>query len=214
MRLELILPLLLAPGLFVLARRLPRQRGTLILALVLLAPALLPASGYLHLWDSTPWFCEFRSRSWSDFLPALAGFSFGRFLPPRLDRLTWRDLLLSALCLAAFLPVFKLASMRRPPAQFEDKWNGGVALQSTPSSCGPASCASLLRQLGQTASESQIAREAGTTLTGTEIWHLARVLRRQDLEAEFKGVYRLGDAPCLVGTRLGVGVGHFNGILA
>ncbi len=72
MRLELILPLLLALCLFVLARRLPRQGGTLILALVLLPVALLPASGYLHLWDGSPWFCEVRSRACSDFLPALA----------------------------------------------------------------------------------------------------------------------------------------------
>ncbi|MEN9362379.1 MAG: hypothetical protein RL095_3914 [Verrucomicrobiota bacterium] len=214
MRSELVLPWLLAPPLFLLARRLPRSRCSLIAAVAILPLALLPAGGYLHLWDSNPWFCEFRSRAVADFLPVFSAFSFGRLLAPCLQRLGWRDLAACALCLPAALPAFKLAVMKRPEIQFSSKWQQEVALQSTPSSCGPASCASLLRRHGRVDSEAHIARDAGTTLSGTEIWHLARVLRRRGMEVSFQRQYRLGDAPCLVGIRLGAGVGHFNAILA
>jgi len=62
---------------------------------------------------------------------------------------------------------------------------GGVCLQTTYSTCGPASSASLLQAFGQDASEQQLARESFTSKGGTEIWYLARAFRRRGFRTNF-----------------------------
>src|SRR5260370_33026524 len=58
-------------------------------------------------------------------------------------------------------------------------------LQTTYSTCGPASSASLLQAFGQDASEQQLARESFTSKGGTEIWYLARAFRRRGFRTNF-----------------------------
>ena len=90
----------------------------------------------------------------------------------------------------------------------------GVCLQSSESSCGPASAATLLRLAGVMASEQDIARESFTTRRGTENWYLIRTMRRLGLQVD----YRIQTAdvnalpyPAIVGVRMNgvIGPGHF-----
>lgn len=88
-------------------------------------------------------------------------------------------------------------------------------MQSTPSTCGPASAATLLRAFGQRASERELAEEALTYQGGTENWYLARALRHRGLNVNVR-IVTPGDsfpAPSIAGVVLPGGAGHFVAIL-
>lgn len=99
---------------------------------------------------------------------------------------------------------------------WEEKWRDGVCLQSTGSTCGPASVATILRYLGREASEAELAREAHSYAGGTEAWYLARAARARGCETRFdlgQGFDPDGGLPAMAGVRLG-GLGHFIAILS
>ena len=70
-------------------------------------------------------------------------------------------------------------------SQIKNRWVGDVCLQSTPSTCGPASAASLLKSFGQEASEKELARASFTSTGKTESWYLARAFRRRGIDVQF-----------------------------
>ena len=101
-----------------------------------------------------------------------------------------------------------------PDSQLQDRWGGGVCLQSTPSTCGPCAAATVLRTFGVEISESELARDSYSTATGTEVWYLARALRAHGVEAEFEQFDPANDnypLPSVAGVRVGgpSGFGHF-----
>ncbi len=98
---------------------------------------------------------------------------------------------------------------------FQDEWDGEICLQSTPSTCGAASTATILKQLGVNVTESDLAAEAHSYAGGTEAWYLARAARSRGFEVEFiftPGFTPEDGLPAVVGVRLG-SVGHFIPIL-
>jgi len=100
--------------------------------------------------------------------------------------------------------------------QLQSRWDNGVCLQSTPSSCGPASAATLARLAGKPAEEGELARESLTYAGGTENWYLARTLRKRGLTVSFMklplDVSEL-PSPAIAGVKLPQGSGHFIAIL-
>jgi ABC-type bacteriocin/lantibiotic exporter with double-glycine peptidase domain len=87
-----------------------------------------------------------------------------------------------------------------------------VCLQTTYSTCGPSSAASILLSLGQDASEQSLAREALTSKGGTELWYLARALKRRGFKTKY--VVRSSSpqefpAPAVAGVVLTGGTGQF-----
>jgi ABC-type bacteriocin/lantibiotic exporter with double-glycine peptidase domain len=126
-------------------------------------------------------------------------------------------MLLPVLALLLLVPYIKplLAPL---PVTLQDRWSEGVCLQSTPSTCGPASAGTILRYFGISASESELARECFSYGAGTENWYITRALRKRGLKAHY--VIRAAQPaeipyPCIAGTRLGGsgGPGHFVAIL-
>ena len=114
------------------------------------------------------------------------------------------------------VPYVKPLLVPLPDSMIHDQWEGDACMQSTPSTCGPASIATILRSLGLPASERAIAREAHTYAGGTEAWYLARYVRSQGLNARFdfsKGLPENLELPAMIGVRLG-GFGHFMPVLA
>jgi hypothetical protein len=188
------------------------QRAGLLAAL----PALLFAAGYAHLGlDEAPWFCRLRALPGSELLVAGAGLTAGLLAP----RLRWRVAPpLLAACLV-IVPFFKpLLGLLMPPAS-GNLWAGGVCLQTTPSTCGPCSAATVVRALSAgSVSEATLAAEAHTFRGGTESWQLARALRRRGLRADFGRVSAAVapaafPVPSIAGVRLGDGIGHFVAVL-
>lgn len=78
--------------------------------------------------------------------------------------------------------------------------------------------ATLLRGAGLQAAEAELAREAYTSLSGTEAWYLARAMRRRGAAVRF--VAQPSDSralphPSIAGVRLGgpPGFGHFVAVI-
>ena len=127
---------------------------------------------------------------------------------------TWGERLAVPLVSAALItiPFFKPILAPLHGNLLSSRCIGDVCLQSLPSTCGPASAASLLRHFGQDASESQLAHEAFTYRGGTEVWYLARALRRRGIDTRIviqDPVARELPAPAIAGVRMPGGAGHF-----
>lgn len=181
---------------------------------VMSVPAVLFAVYYLHVIPETAWFYVLRSWTGSEALAIFVGAAGGAlatFLPRWLLILP----LLGAFGTAA-VPYLKTFVRPLDQTILKDQWKDDAALQSTASTCGPASTASILRYLGHAASEREIAIASYTSATGTEAWYLARYLRSRGLETRFRfheGLQSSESLPAVVGVRVS-GYGHFIAVLA
>lgn len=194
------------------------RAGLLVVAIVTAIPGLLYVLYYAHLFDNAVWFYRFRALPHSEFaasgLGAMAGF-VQTILRPQ----TPGEKLVSPLALGVllFVPFMKSALDPVDYNQLQQKCEGEVCLQSTPSTCGPSSAATLLKQFGQNVSEEELARESFTYRGGTEIWYLARALRRRGFDADFVVQQRdliSPPIPSIAGVVLPGGAGHFIAIMS
>jgi hypothetical protein len=194
------------------AKNWPRERIVrwLLVGTLVSLPALYNAAHYLRVFPETAWFYEARSWRGVELLVVAVGPTAGLFaalLPRRLLLLpllacvgvTWGPFLKPVLA-----PVRALGP--------SDTWTQDVSIQSTFSTCGPASTATILRKLGLPRSETEIARAAHTYAGGTEAWYLARYIRAQGLRARFTlheaGLPTEVKPPAILGVTLD-GRGHF-----
>ena len=109
--------------------------------------------------------------------------------------------------------------VRRPDwNMFRDVWSDDVCLQTSESSCGPACAATILRRLGKSATEKEIAAAAFTSRNGTENWYLARALRARGAQVQFvyePDLNKPWPFPAIAGVRLpeSGNAGHFITVL-
>lgn len=203
-------------SIYVLSRRFTRTTrwGIFVTFAIFSIPSLLVAAYYLQLPLEHAWFYEMRSWSGSEFLilpVAVATGIFGTFLPRPLFAGP-----LSALLAIAVIPYLKPVLMPLTDHDFQAEWKGDTCIQSTSSTCGPASIATISRRLGGTISEKGAARAAHTYQNGTEAWYLARYLRKQGYEVyfDFRDTFSPEvEFPAVVGVKLGR-IGHFIPVLA
>jgi len=177
-------------------------------------PAFLFTVYYSHILPEWAWFYELRSWHGSEFFATPLGAAAGILATLLPRKATGMVLLLTITTVS--IPHIKPLLAPLPPGQIVDEWDGDACLQSTPSSCGPASIATILRQLGRPSSERTIAGKSFTYQGGTEAWYLARHVRSLGLDARFD--FRTGlpeeiKLPALVGVRL-AGFGHFIAVLS
>ena len=177
-------------------------------------PALLFAVYYVHILPETAWFYTLRSWTGSEFLILFAGVAAGAAasLLPRI----LLGIPLFGLIGAGVLPYLKPVLGPLPDSAFTETWKDGVCMQSTPSTCGPATVSTILKRLGAEASEREAARAAHTYAGGTEAWYLARYVREKGFSPRFvfgRPFSVAAGLPAMVGTQIG-GVGHFVAILA
>jgi hypothetical protein len=189
-----------------------RLTGCAVLG-ALAIPSILFAVYYLHLLPERAWLYTLRSWLGSELLAVFLGGAGGA-----LAALLPRFLLVIPLGLTiitASLPYLKMTMYPLKAAELNDQWEGDACLQSTASTCGPASLASILRFLGQSSSEREIAAAAHSTSTGTEAWYLAR----HACSCGFTPAFDFRDTftptiplPAIVGVRFGSS-GHFIAVL-
>ncbi|MEM6886364.1 MAG: cysteine peptidase family C39 domain-containing protein, partial [Verrucomicrobiota bacterium] len=155
----------------------------------------------------------FRSVAGTELLVVFIGVAGGGVaaLLPRIVRL----LPLVGVLAFSIAPIIKPFIGPIPSGMLQDEWDGNICLQSTPSTCGAASIATILRQLGDDAKESDIAADAHSYAGGTEAWYLARVARARGFEVRFAftdGFTPEEGLPAVIGVTIG-SVGHFVPVL-
>jgi hypothetical protein len=201
--------------------RIATTRGRLLwgaAAAACAVPAVLFATYYLHWFDDAVWFYRFRSLPWTELSAAGAGLLAGLVYAWLAVRgRSWRIAVPALLLAGLFVPYMKAVVAPLDTAGLIDHCRDGVCLQSTASTCGPASAASILRLFNIEESEKTLAQEAYTSSGGTENWYLARALRRRGFSVDYavleQPVAKL-PYPSVAGVRLPGGAGHFIAILA
>ena len=195
----------------------PIRTRLFLASVVLAAPGLLFVLYYTHLFDNAGWFYSFRVLRFTEFLPAgiglLAGLLYSWFEPESLGE---KLVLPTALMVLVLIPFVKPLLDPIELNRLRDRCDGEVCMQSTFSTCGPSSAATLLKAFGQAASERQLASECLTSRGGTEIWYIARALERRGFRTRV--VIQLPDelsppSPAIAGVVLPGGAGHFIAIM-
>jgi len=195
-----------------------QKTGILLASFIAALPGILIATYYFHLFDNATWFYQFRETQFSEltaagsglFAGVLSGFS-------RKNKIMFRTFLLSILSIGIFLPHIKPLVAPIPSAEFSVKWSNDVCIQSTPSTCGPACAATILKMYGIHVEEQEIARECYSYRGGTENWYIARSLKKRSVLTKFEVFQTLPQSvpyPSIAGIRLDGGIGHFITILA
>ncbi|WP_434777071.1 cysteine peptidase family C39 domain-containing protein [Neisseria sp. Ec49-e6-T10] len=108
------------------------------------------------------------------------------------------------------IPFIKPLIRPLPQHTIGHQWFKGIALQTTPSTCGPSSLATILKGYGTVDTEANIAKQAFSSSTGTENWYLARYAHQQGYQYRFLHEPELGKVPTpsIIGVKLGR-IGHF-----
>jgi hypothetical protein len=200
----------------------PQRLAFIVIATALALPGLLFAAYYTKLLGEPIWLYRFRAAPGTELTAAgvglLAGFAHQARHKHALLRKQLRSLTIPAI-LAVIISAPYLKPLIRPvkQSQLTEQWRDGVCLQSTPSTCGPASAATIVKSLGKTVTEAELARESLTYAGGTENWYLVRALRQRGFHVEFQPT--LPDAPefptpAIAGVKLPQGTGHFIALLS
>jgi hypothetical protein len=176
-----------------LARKIISRRWALVLAAILVVlaiPAAVYDLYYFKILGEPIWLYRLRSVPGSELLASLCGLFAGwiqvRMAPRlKLSPLGKRFLVPVVLAFGLALPYLKPLLRPVPSSTLRDEWNGKACLQSTASTCGPASVATIVHSLGGHLRESDLTREAFTSGRGTENWYLARALRRHGWRTNF-----------------------------
>ena len=193
-----------------------RQLGVSALWLLLGIPGLLLPLYYLHGFDDAKWFYEFRSFPFSELSAAGVGLFAGALAElAKGTKLISRPFLIALLVLGIAAPHLKSILAPVPASQFTDRWKDDICLQSTSSSCGAASAASIFRSFGESLSEHDIAKACLTSISGTENWYIARAFRQRGFAVQYRietGFPADLKTPAIAGVRMG-DLGHFIAIM-
>lgn len=197
------------------ARDIPLKKRIVaaLLAIIAAIPGVSFSVYYAHVFPEPGWYYQFRSITGTELLLSFLG-AAGGLVATLLPRIL---LMLPLLGVAAFSIVPNIKPFIAPisAATLKDEWDGEICLQSTSSTCGAASTATILKQLGCDVTESELAVEAHSYAGGTEAWYLARAARSRGFEVDFaftRGFAPEDGLPAVVGVRLG-SIGHFIPIL-
>ncbi|TNE50409.1 MAG: hypothetical protein EP343_08060 [Deltaproteobacteria bacterium] len=195
-------------------------------ALVCILPSLLFVSYYLHVFDA-PWYYTLRSLPGMDGLAVLSGFGMGVFVQrfahvlgmqlfPTGENTTKVHFRFFSGLVTCFVAVLWIALVFYKPfltlyrGPLQNRWNGGVCLQTSPITCGPCAAASILFDYGETVTEKRLAQQAFASRSGTLNWYLARAICSYGYRVTFAAPSTLADvqAPAIIGVKLGH-AGHF-----
>ncbi len=214
-----IISVILAIVAFLLAYRFAirkqfKTRVWLVVGAVIAAiPGVSFAVYYTHIIPETSWYYQFRSIAGTELLMVFVGVA-GGFFATLLPRLLLALPLFGVVAISV-VPILKPLIGPIPQDHFKNLWDEEVCMQSTASTCGAASTATILKLLGIDVTELEIAKEAHSYIAGTEAWYLARSLRSRGCHVVFdfrSGFSPENGLPAVVGVRLGI-AGHFIAVL-
>lgn len=195
----------------------PLRVGVRGLSAVFALPGLLFAIYYIHLFDGAAWLYNLRTIRFTELLICGLGFAAGvlqSWWQPETfgERLAVPGVLAVLLLVPFVKPLLDPLDLN----QLEDRCPDNICMQSTFSTCGPASAATLLRTFGNVVTEKELARESLTSRGGTEIWYLSRALRSRGIQTTVVIQSRIGNRlphPSIAGVLLPGHAGHFVAVL-
>ncbi len=207
----------IAALLFWFGHRFARSKVGFVTAIIAALPCVACDLFYTHLFDSWLWFYKFRAARFSELTFAGIGLLAGIFFK-RMEPETFGEKLVvpAALLVVLGLPFSKSVLAPVDYSALRPACNTEVCLQSTMSTCGPSSAATILKLYGINSSERELAREAFTYKGGTESWYLARALRKRGFKTDFilqPPQTANIPAPSIAGVTLPGRTGHFIAIL-
>ena len=216
----LIIPtLILSSILFIVGMQKMKSANTLKSKIILISigviigiPGLLFTTYYLHLFDNAVWFYNLRSISYIELsaggLGLLAGIIIQIITQPKS---ILRYIFASIFYFSLIIPYLKPILAPIDNSEYSNKWENDICLQSTPSSCGAASSATIFRKFGENITEQDLAQECYTYRGGTENWYLSRAFRKRGYSVTFRfedGFPQDLQLPVIAGIRVG-NIGHF-----
>lgn len=186
-------------------------RAMLVAAsVVIMIPSLLFASNYVLWIPYAPWFYRFHALPDVEILSGLAMGLLGIMFASSKLRPAKLNVPILTVCAAGaaalvIAPFAKQIFYSLDYSKLEDKWCDGVCLQTSGCTCVPACAATVIRMLGEKVTEKELAREAGTILTGTEYWYLERALNRRGYKPHLTHLKSIRQAPIpsIVGVKIG-----------
>jgi hypothetical protein len=186
-------------------------------AVVLACPGLLFVLYYAHMFDDAAWFYNLRAVPYTELLACGLGLAAG-VLQSWWEPETFGEKMVAPglIFLLVLVPFVKPLLDPLDISKLKDRYAGEVCLQSTFSTCGPASAATLLRSFGKIASEKELAHDSFTSRGGTEIWYLARALGKRGVRTSVvirPGASAAIPSPAIAGVVLPGNAGHFIAIL-
>lgn len=190
-------------------QRLALSVTSLVLALVSLS---IPITYVLNSVGENPLYATFRAYPYTELLIVL----FAPLMGCVNGLLTTHknNSVVTGLCLIIMLSYVSLPFAKpliRPlQKDLQNKWSNDVALQSSASTCGPSSLATIFKYYGKEDTEANIAKQAYTSASSTENWYLARYADDQGFNYQFLTIAELDKVPtpAIIGVRLG-SMGHF-----
>ena len=204
----------------ILRKKFPTGRARFVLwaaAVGLACPGVLYVLYYTHMFDDAAWFYNLRTVRYTELLACGLGLATGVFHAGWEPESFGEKLVApAALFVLVLVPFVKPLLDPLDQSQLKDQYRGEVCLQSTFSTCGPASAATLLRSFGRSATERELAKESFTSRGGTEIWYLARALRKRGIETRVEiqpPANVIVPSPALAGVVLPGNAGHFIAIV-
>jgi hypothetical protein len=212
----ILLSIVLFAGTYIFLRARPKhvRAAWLVTFVILSIPSFFFAIYYLHLLPEWSWFYTLRSWRGTELLSALIGGAMGSLgaLLPRCVLL----LPLSVSLVITVAPYVKPVLGPLPERLIAEQWRGRACIQSTASTCGPASLCTIFKFLGRDVSERAVAHAAYSYGGGTEAWYLARYARNQGFTPRFEFRHTFtpdAGLPSVVGVTLG-DAGHFIAVLS
>ncbi|MDB6032252.1 MAG: peptidase bacteriocin processing [Verrucomicrobiales bacterium] len=191
-----------------------------VLVAVLALPGFFYVAYYSGRLGEPIWLYNLRSIPGSELLASLAGLVAGwiqvKAAPHLKLSATGRRILVPGLLFFGLaLPYLKPVLRPLSASELRAVWEDGVCMQSSASTCGPASAATILRSLSKDVSEQELARESFSSGRGTENWYLARALRKRGLQVTFtRDGLETVQLPAIAGVKLlAYGSGHFVAVL-
>src|SRR4051794_1354270 len=172
----------------------PLYRAAFVLGAVILAlPAILFVAYYTGVLGEPIWLYEFRARPCTELAAGGIGLVAGflqrvRHKHPVMKRQVRTFTIPAFLVAIVVTPYLKPILRPLDPSRLHEAWKGGICLQSTGATCGPASAATIVRALGGNATEAELARDSFTYAGGTENWYLVRALRKRGFHPELERV--------------------------
>lgn len=200
----------------------PKRVAFMLAALILAVPGLTFAAYYTKLLGEPVWLYRFRAIPGTELTAGGVGLLAG-FIHQTRHNYAFLKKQLRVFTVPAILAVIVVAPYAKPlirplnKTQLTEQWKDGVCLQSTPSTCGPASAATIASSLGRRVTEAELAEESFTYVGGTENWYLVRALRKRGFETEFKPTAPNAEVfptSAIAGVRLPQGTGHFIALIA